>query len=346
MSHGNSYSEAFEALKKYMIDNHSAKIVSGGREILKRCHICGDSRDRTDAHMYIGVKNGSIVYNCFKCNAGGVVDGKFLRDMDCYDPNIIYLCQEQNKNSSASNSTYSGKLRSFNAKALVIPISNNEFAIKKMQYIANRLGVIVDQQFISKFKIVLNLKEFLDFNGINQYTRDPGLVEQIDKFFIGFLSMDNRYVILRRLVPEGKLPQYIDYRYINYNIYGGNDGIKYYTIPTTIDTLQPISIHIAEGTFDIISIYHNILTSPNSIFTAVSGKTYLSVVKYYIMIYGFTGFDLHLYPDADVPDSEMVKIKREISLFNIGVTVHRNSYPGEKDYGVTPDRIRDSIMKL
>ena len=38
-------SEAFEALKQYLIDNHNAKIVSGGREILKRCHICGDSRD-------------------------------------------------------------------------------------------------------------------------------------------------------------------------------------------------------------------------------------------------------------------------------------------------------------
>ena len=346
MAFGKSSSEAFEALKQYMIDNHKAKIVSGGREILKRCHICGDSRDQSDAHMYIGMKNGSIVYNCFKCNAGGPVDGKFLRDMDCYDPNIIFLCQEQNKNSSGSNSTYSGKLRRFNARTLVIPISNNEFAVKKMQYISNRLGVVVDQQFISKFKIVLNLKEFLDFNGITQYTRDPGLVEQIDKFFIGFLSMDNRYVILRRLVPEGKLPQYIDYRYINYNIYGGNDGIKYYTIPTMIDTLQPISIHIAEGTFDIISVYHNIQTSPNSIFTAVSGKTYLSVIKYYIMIYGFTGFDLHIYPDADVPDSEMVKIKREISLFNIRITIHRNSYPGEKDYGVTPDRIRDNIIKL
>ena len=89
----NSSSEAFESLKQYMVENHRAKLVSGGREILKRCHICGDSRDQSDAHMYIGMKNGSIVYNCFKCNAGGVVDGKFLRDMDCYDPNIIFLCQ-------------------------------------------------------------------------------------------------------------------------------------------------------------------------------------------------------------------------------------------------------------
>ena len=77
----NNSSEAFEALKVYMKENHNAKIVSGGREILKRCHICGDSRDHTDAHMYIGFKDGVILYNCFKCNEKGIVDGKFMRDL-------------------------------------------------------------------------------------------------------------------------------------------------------------------------------------------------------------------------------------------------------------------------
>ena len=118
--------EAFEALKQYLIQNNKAKVVSGGREILKRCHICGDSRDPSDAHMYIGLKNGAIVYNCFKCNAGGYVDGSFLRNMDCYDPNIIYLCQEQNKAASSSNSSYSGSLRRSHSRNIAVPISTNE----------------------------------------------------------------------------------------------------------------------------------------------------------------------------------------------------------------------------
>ena len=54
-------SEAFEILKQYLIDNYNAKVASGGREIIKRCHICGDSRDLSDAHMYIGMRNGIIV---------------------------------------------------------------------------------------------------------------------------------------------------------------------------------------------------------------------------------------------------------------------------------------------
>lgn len=342
----NTTNEAFEALKQYLIENNKAKLVSGGREILKRCHICGDSRDPSDAHMYIGLKNGSIVYNCFKCNAGGYVDSVFLRNMDCYDPNIIYLCQEQNKASASSNSSYSGILRKYNARKLMIPISTNEFAMKKIDYIFNRLGYPIDQSFISNFKIILNLKEFLVFNGITKYTRDPNMVDLIDKFFVGFLSMDNRYVILRRLVPEGKLPSYIDYRYINYNIFGGNDGMKYYTIPTMINTLMPINIHIAEGVFDIISIYLNLPHTGNDIYAAVNGKTYVSIIKYFMMIYGFMGFNLHIYPDADVSDYEMVKIKNELSMFNIKIFVHRNKSIGEKDYGVSPDRIIDSITEL
>ena len=52
---------AFEALKVYLIKEHNAKIASGGKEIVKKCHICGDSRDPSSRHMYIGLKDGTIV---------------------------------------------------------------------------------------------------------------------------------------------------------------------------------------------------------------------------------------------------------------------------------------------
>ena len=64
------------------------------------------------------------------------------------------------------------------------------------------------------------------------------------------------------------------------------------------------------------------------------------------MLYGFIGFNLHLYPDADVSDYEMVKIKNELSMFNIKIFVHRNQSPGEKDYGVSPDKIIDRVIEL
>ena len=231
----------------------------------------------------------------------------------------------------------------------MIPYFKNEYAHKKLQYICNRLGIQLNQNDLAKLKIVLNLKEFLNFNGIVRYTRNEELMDLLDKFFIGFLSMDNKCVILRRLVPEGKLPVYIDNRYINYNIFGSNDGMKHYTIPCVINTLQPISIHIAEGAFDIISIYSHVSTPynyGNAIYAAVCGKTYLSLIKHFVIMYGLSGFDLHIYPDSDISDSEMIKIKNEISLFNIRIFIHRNMYPGEKDYGVSNDKIKDSYNRI
>lgn len=341
--------EAFEALKIYMKENHNAKIVSGGKEILKRCHICGDSRDRTDAHMYIGLKDGAILYNCFKCNQSGVVDGKFMRDLGCYDPSIINLCQEQNSKSVNSTGTQSGSLRSIRPKSLMIPIFSNAFAEKKLRYINIRLGLQLTMYDVAQLKIVLNLKEFLNFNGITQYTRDEGLMDLIDKFFIGFLSADNRYVILRRIAPEGKLPPFIDSRYINYNIFNTNVGDKFYIIPAMINTLLPISIHIAEGAFDILSIYNNIRKpkgASNSIYAAVCGKNYSSLVKYFILNCGFISFDLHLYPDSDVSDAEMIRIKNELKDFNVQIFIHRNRAPDQKDYGVSMDNIIDSAYKI
>lgn len=344
-----STTQAFEALKEYMKNAYNAKIVSGGKEILKRCHFCGDSMDPTNAHMYIGCRDGVIVYNCFKCNASGLVDGKFLRDLGCYEPSIISLCNEQNSKSISSKDSRIGRIKNkFKIRNPIIPLSNNEYAQKKLDYISNRLGCLFSSSDAAKFKIILNLKDFLNINGITNYTRNPNMVDLIDKFFLGFLSIDNSFVILRRLVPEGKLPKYIDYRYINYDIFGSPEGgNKYYTIPNAINLNKQLDIHIAEGAFDILSIYlHVAPIGSNAIFASICGKSYISLVRFFIVNYGFTSFNLHLYPDADIGMDQMKIIKEDVKPFSINVFVHRNIYPKEKDYGVSMDHINDSIIKI
>ena len=344
MGRFNESTQAFESLKEYMITNYNAKTASGGKEILKRCHLCGDSRDSTSAHMYIGCKDGVILYNCFKCNASGVVDGRFLRDLGCYDPGIISICVEQNKKSSKSYN----KIGGFSSRIPLIPLSNNEFAIKKLNYISNRMGCVFNSNDAAKFKIILNLKDFLYANNIKNYTRQPDIVDLLDKFFLGFLSIDNKYIVLRRLVPEGKLPKSIDRRYINYNIFGELDnGLKYYTIPNIINPTEPVEIHIAEGCFDILSIYlHVAPIGSNAVFGAVCGKSYMSLVRFFIVNYGFTNFDLHLYPDSDVSLDKMSSIKEDIKIFGSRVFVHRNTSPGQKDYGVDMHNIIDTVTKI
>ena len=337
-------------MTEYLVKEFNAKTASGGKEVVKRCHFCGDSRDLSDAHLYIGVsKNGIIKYNCFKCNTSGTVDAKFLRDLGCYESHIINACVEQNKKVLDSNYSKSGSLSSLSyLKNIVIPISDNDFAKKKLDYISNRMGHTFTAHDAAKFKIILNLKDFLDINGITKYTRHPDLVDLLDKFFLGFLSMDNKYVMLRRLIPEGKLPKQIDTRYLNYNIIGSTDNsMKHYTIPGMININRPLDIHIAEGGFDILSIYlHVAPIGSNAIYSAIGGKSYSNLVKFFITNYGFIGFNLHLYPDADIETKQMRYIKNEIAPFNIKCFVHRNMSKGQKDYGVSMDQIIDSVTKI
>ncbi len=342
--------EAFEALKTFMIENCNAKIVSGGKEILKRCHFCGDSRDSGSAHLYIGMRNNAIVYNCFKCNSSGFVDARFLRDLGCYDTGLISLCVEQNKNAKGSSNNMS-KSSSYTSKNirrvnnLIIPYSNDEYSIKKLGYLSRRIGVDLGLEDAVSLRVVLNLKDFLSANNINNYTRHPDIVDAFSKFFIGFLTTDGSYVILRRVIDEGKLDPSIDKRYINYNIFN-QEGNKYYTIPATIDANKRITIRISEGIFDIISVMCNITgRESNTIFCAANGKGYLSMISHLINTYGLVGFDLDVYMDNDVDKREEDKIVGICRVFANSIKIHHNIYNGEKDFGVPKDRIIDSIIE-
>lgn len=345
-------SEAFEALKQYLIQNYGAKTASGGKEIVKRCHICGDSKDKTDAHMYIGLNNGRIVYNCFKCNANGLVDGLFLRGMGCYDHNIIIAVQEQNKQNQNSNQSNPNRYKYLKHVYSFIPSYNvnyDEFTQRKLDYLEKRLGIKFSIHDVRNYKIVLNILEFLNQNNITFYTRHPNIMDLLNKYFVGFLSMDNTYIILRRVIPEGNLPSFIDTRYVNYNIFNLEDGgTKFYTIPSNIYTDKPLSIHIAEGVIDILSIRMNLMSHiENGLFSAICGKSYSSLIRHYIVNYGFVNFDLHLYIDNDVDNGGIIKIKDDLRIFNgINLYTHRNSFPGEKDFGVPKDRIDDSIFSI
>lgn len=338
--------ESFEALKTYMIQNYDAKLASGGKEIVKRCHICGDSKDSSSRHMYIGVRNGVIVYNCFKCNSKGIVDGKFLRNLGCYDQNIINACNTQNLNNNHSTSSYYNAHRNVFSIKPVIPVFNDEYSMKKLKYLYNRIGCDFSSLNASRFKIILNLKQFLDYNNISNYTRNPTVMDLLDKYFIGFLSADNSYVILRKLAKDGVLPDFINYRYINYNIFGSN-GTKYYIIPNAIYHTIPMEVHIAEGIIDILSIYTNIASiGANGIFMAVCGKSYEEAIKFIITKYGLIKFNLHLYLDNDVNDDVVLRINNLIKPFNIKTFIHRNEYQEEKDFGVPKSRIMERVYTI
>lgn len=336
--------EAFEVLKKFIIENCNGKLASGGKEVRKRCHICGDSRDISDMHMYIGMKNGSIVYNCFKCG-GSYVDAKFLHDIGCYDQGIINLVLAQNRSNKKSNSIGNGNFKTFISEPKFA--CNLNLAMPKLEYLTERLGTGFSAVRAEELGIVCNIGDFLTSNGIQQCTRSDKVMWCLHNFFVGFLSVDRSYIIERKIIDRDfiDVPE-CNSRYVNYNIFDRNEAKKLYIIPGEIDPLLPIRINLAEGPITILGVYLNTEASliENSIFACCCGKAYGAAINYFLQTLGLINIDLHVYPDDDMEDSKLkYKIYSYLKIYG-KATIHRNTLSG--DFGVPKKQIKEYVYPM
>ena len=328
----------------------SAKLVSGGREINCRCMYCSDSKDPRKGHFYISIpkENEPSKFNCFKCPAHGWVTTQKLIEWGIYDPEIAIELNEHNKKimknpyMMKSNSSYG----SFNIK--YDSITDDVLSRYKLKYINDRLGTSLTYDDCIRDKIVLNIKDLLRRNPV-KLTRNEYIIECLDSSFIGFLSYDNAKLNMRNL-EINELPSSISKRYINYNVVEKEDSTQsFYCIPNSINTIStdPIQIHIAEGPFDILSIYHNLRKILyQSLYISATGKGYKGIVRFCIANLGLMNIEFHIYPDADILEYTMMDIAELIYPYHFPIYIHRNIYPGEKDFGVDITRIQESINKI
>ena len=113
----------------------------------------------------------------------------------------------------------------------------------KIQYIYNRIGIGFKYADLNRLKIVLNLFDLLQRNGIKEYTRYPNVMEDLNENFLGFLSTNNCFVNLRNLGQSYSFEK--PPRYINYNIFGRYNNVgRYYILPTQIDMSNPKPVEI------------------------------------------------------------------------------------------------------
>lgn len=346
-----------ELVQNLLISLPGSKLVADNRQILLRCPICGDSVNISSAHMYIGpLKDESkpLQFDCKKCSSTGLLDGTSLRTMGVYDYTTIALVNEYNKNvlsSYTGGSVFNTSKSVYNLRNAFI--TDDAISQVKLKYINDRLGLSLTYEDCISNKIVLNLKDILIQNNIEKLTRHPDIVEQLNKYFIGFLSYDNCFVNMRRLCPEGKVYSTIDKRYVNYNIFNKLDNsMRFYLPPVSLDIADPSPIHvyITEGPFDIASVKFNvskqISPEPRSIFISVGGKSYLTAIKFVLGHLGIINAVIHLCPDGDVDDYAMYNISDYISVFNLPTDMLRNTAKNEKDFGVSLPHIDLSITRL
>lgn len=341
-------------LADYLLSHmQNAKYASGKKFINCRCPECGDSVHAGSAHLYISIpwnEDEPSWYYCHKCHCSGIISYKKLIEWDIYDQQLSDDLYKLNTKAASAPR----KSKYFNSSIYKVNhtmITNNEKTEFKRKYICDRVGVKLNHLQLSNLKIIINLEDIIYENNIRKLTRNENIVHQLSEEFIGFLSVDNAFLNMRRTCPEGVVYETIDKRYINYQLFDKFDTSKrFYCIPTTVNLNRPerIKIHISEGPFDILSVYLNLRNQSQDIFTCVAGSNYISVIMFFLVDMRIPNSEIHFYPDNDKfgTDETIRKIVNKIPDPFIPIYIHRNTMPGEKDFGVPKDRIRESIYPL
>lgn len=328
------------------------KVASGGSEVVCRCPYCGDSKDPKHAHLYIKVPQSEeelSFYDCKKCPAFGVVGIDFLRKLGCEDTSL--LVEITKHNSEVMNLPKYKSIKQIDIYPLNIGYIREEpLNIAKLAYINERIGSNFTISDLSSLKIFLNLYDIININNL-ELTRHQMTCNDLDKWFIGFISYDNSFAGLRK-VTNRELYKSINKRYINYTLVNKTDDAKnFYVIPTMIDILNPVpvKIHLAEGQFDILSIFYNLnnCNREQNIYIACGGKSYSQALEFILLETGIINYDVHYYPDKDVTDEYFFNdVQSKVQLLPANINIHRNIYPGEKDYGVPMNKIIDSVKVI
>ena len=330
----------------------TAKVASGGKEIVIRCPFCGDSKNLRHAHFYMSVPQSQediSLYQCKRCPNKGIISDELLRRIGCNDSNIMIEITKHNAEVMSLPKYKSlKKINIYPLKwNLIRKDPNNQI---KLDYINKRIGSNFTIFDLAKVKIILNLYDVINTNHL-ELTRHQMVCNDLDKYFMGFISFDNSYCGLRK-VTNKELHNAVNKRYINYSLVNKTDDRKnFYVIPTRIDILDPapVKIHIAEGQFDILSIYYNLnqCNDYQNIYMACGGKSYSQALEFILTESGIINYEIHFYPDRDVTDNEFYyDVLRRVELLPGDIYIHRNVFNGEKDFGVPKERIMDSVRVI
>lgn len=323
-----------------------AKLVAGRKEINCRCFYCADSSNMRKGHFYISVpsEDEPSYFYCQKCHAQGIVTNDKLIEWGLYNSSIgVELTRYNSKVLSLTKNKKFIDSMIYNIKNDFI--SDDELSRRKLRYINGRLGTNLSFKDCIDNKIVLNLNDLIKRNKL-ELTRHPNIIDQLDTNFLGFLSFDNAFINMRNL-DFIKVYESIDKRYINYNVFNKYDNtLRFYVLPVNLNLFDtsPIRLHLAEGPFDILSIKYNLVgPSDRDIFVSIGGSSYRGCIRHFITKMGLYNLEVHIYMDNDQSDFQALSIANLLTHFNTPVYLHRNICPGEKDYGVPKDRIKDSV---
>ena len=264
-------------------------------QYLTRCPFCGDSSDPTHGHFYIKVDiddNSPIVYNCFKCPAGGVVDKDVCERLDLADMGMLTDITILNKTSDKPDTKQVMGEKFVNFEYTIPkPIYN-----KKIEYIEKRLGIRITEEDAKAMKVIPSFYEFLNHNKITELTCSPFIAKLFEEKYVGFLSYGNSHILFRDITDTQ------DIAWVKYPITRKSaENRIFYSLSSQIDpfTEESITINLCEGVFDAIGIKHNLgFYKPNTITISVTGKYYEPIIRFLVGL-GLFGNNVSINVFAD-----------------------------------------------
>lgn len=331
-----------QELARQLLSIPLAHWSSGDKEITFRCPFCGDSKkDKTKTRFNVFMaftEDKPPVYQCFNnnCGAKGVLTVELLKDLQI---NNFSLMNMHNIHMSSMKKSVRKRVFMEGMKVdLTIPMPiMNEITAHKIAYFNERMGLELTGKDLLKYKIVINLYDFLQRNRIEVRTRKKYITDALDKGYFGFLSADNNYLIMRN--TTNKIDNILK-RYINYNVLGNEDNArKFYIMPNSVDIMRDIDIYITEGIMDIIGVYNHIMNrdDKDKIYVAACGASMESIIRHLLRL-GFIHVNLHIFSDDDVKADEYRKLKKKLKgKFSGDMTVYYNKI--KKDFGVRKEEI-------
>jgi len=303
-------------------------------ELITKCPFCGDNNRPDDGHLYIGANygiDGPMVYHCFRCNAGGVVNAEVAEEL-ISDDDIINSIKQFTKNNRFNIKTGTGG-KTYN---WLLPKADTEYKYK-LDYISYRLGCIVDVELFIRCKVILDFKKFFELNKINVGLK-PNMIENLQQNFVGFLSSKGTHIWMRNLKENDNI------RWMKYPLVHDNNTRNFYSISSRVDVLTEdiIDINLSEGIFDCISIWKN-LDHDNDVNIAVGSSDYCGTIDYLIST-GFMGDNVHLNIYSDNDDNNTTSLwyhKKTLEkykhIFGL-ITIYYNIK--SKDCGVPKSQIK------
>lgn len=337
-------------VKKRLLALPNAKLAGSTKsEVQLFCPFC--KMDTTHGHFYVSVDindPGPMMFHCFKCEMSGYLNSETLHMLNIHDLKLGGNLRAFNNNLPKTNTNKSNLLT--NNISFKIPDYNEERDLNKKIYLESRMGTKFSEEELKRLKVIFSFGEFIRTNNITKLTCDNNRANMLHNDFIGFLTTKNEFINFRD--ASNKYDK--KHRYYKYNIFNSLDNTKkFYTIPNEIDLLSTddINIVMAEGIFDITSIYANVFNreTKNIVYAAMCSSGYTNVIKYFLQL-GLVGSNIHLHifsdKDRNLDFYRKNVLNEGIKEWISDVTIYYNATQGEKDFGVPKDKIRITSSKL